>query len=328
MIQIPTTILSTLFLMALPWPEIRPVQDAAADDDRTQIQGAWLRTENVYNGHDTLNDEFDAFFDSEFVVIEGDRWFWLPKDKQGHHWLSISRVYGLTLDTKQRPKTFALAWRGIGVPLPERLEGENPARAGQSLDADVKPIAGIYRLEGDDLMICTGPSRPSDFTASKGSEREYTRFRRIVPQGPAAHPMPREAAAELDRLAGTWIPFVEIDSGHDETQVIPPPDWFLVIKGNQYIIRDPDENGRLDPESDSIRRLAIDPTQTPKSIDLIAPNDIVSRLVDEGIYRLDGDTLTICFGTRNRPATFEAPEGSGCYLCVYRRAKDPAPTKP
>ena len=45
----------------------------------------------------------------------------------------------------------------------------------------------------------------------------------------------------------------------------------------------------------------------------------------EGIYTLDGDTLTICDNAasldKGRPAAFEAKSGSGYVLITFKRAK-------
>jgi uncharacterized protein (TIGR03067 family) len=44
----------------------------------------------------------------------------------------------------------------------------------------------------------------------------------------------------------------------------------------------------------------LDPTATPKRIDLIAPD----RPTELGIYELEGDTLRLCLNTRRRPTRF------------------------
>jgi uncharacterized protein (TIGR03067 family) len=60
------------------------------------------------------------------------------------------------------------------------------------------------------------------------------------------------------------------------------------------------------------------------TVDLVTarPGGPETRMV--GIYKIDGDTLTIC-GTRakgaDRPTRFEAPEGSGNIIYVLKRPK-------
>ena len=42
-----------------------------------------------------------------------------------------------------------------------------------------------------------------------------------------------------------------------------------------------------------------------------------------GIYEAKGDTIRACFDPKGkkRPAEFKAPEGSGCFLVVLKRAQ-------
>lgn len=40
-----------------------------------------------------------------------------------------------------------------------------------------------------------------------------------------------------------------------------------------------------------------------------------------GIYKLDGDTLSIAFAEKERPKDFESKEGSGVVVAVMKRAK-------
>jgi uncharacterized protein (TIGR03067 family) len=68
-------------------------------------------------------------------------------------------------------------------------------------------------------------------------------------------------------------------------------------------------------------KFELDPRQEPKTIDVIpvgGPNRDKRVL---GIYKLEGDQLTICMAAAGgrRPKEFKAPKGSGCTLRTFRR---------
>jgi uncharacterized protein (TIGR03067 family) len=76
----------------------------------------------------------------------------------------------------------------------------------------------------------------------------------------------------------------------------------------------------------------LDPTKTPRSFDISIGSDwgFLSRgtATYEGIYRLQGDRLEICFAHHPelRPTRFRAgPDHEWLWLLVYRRVPPPMP---
>lgn len=74
------------------------------------------------------------------------------------------------------------------------------------------------------------------------------------------------------------------------------------------------------------RGYEVDPKAGPPTFDLITNTAAVNGARFRGIFKLDGDTLTLC-GTRARdaarPTAFESAEGSGHTLYVLKRVKKP-----
>jgi uncharacterized protein (TIGR03067 family) len=70
----------------------------------------------------------------------------------------------------------------------------------------------------------------------------------------------------------------------------------------------------------------IDPTRTPKAIDII--NCFGKGTTVQGIYALEGDQLKLCIGSKkggDRPIAFAAPAGSGRTNYVFKHWIDNRP---
>jgi uncharacterized protein (TIGR03067 family) len=67
-------------------------------------------------------------------------------------------------------------------------------------------------------------------------------------------------------------------------------------------------------------KFKLDATKTPRQIDFFP--DAPKGLVLEGIYKIDGDKLTICYAPKGkRPTEFASKEDSGATLTVWLREK-------
>jgi uncharacterized protein (TIGR03067 family) len=293
--------LATAPLMGVPWPEVRPTPQKA-DGEGTQLVGAWFCVERVVDG---VAIPVETFMNPLFLVIEDDRYIHIPLVWERPR-VDVARIYDLAVDTRRTPKAFDITFRSIGGNSQER--NDNSKRE------------GIYRIDKDTLVTCVGRTRPADFAAPVGSGRTYSVYRMVKPRGPAVHPVP-QAAVELDRLAGTWVPIEQTDNGYVLSREIFDRHR-LRIAGNRAVHGYIDKAGRARFDAEG-SELAVDPNQRPKAIDFVSRPGLISRWIDEGIYHLEGDTLSICIGSRDRPAEFAAPAGSGRSLEVYRREPMP-----
>jgi RNA polymerase sigma-70 factor (ECF subfamily) len=68
----------------------------------------------------------------------------------------------------------------------------------------------------------------------------------------------------------------------------------------------------------------LDPTKTPKAIDISYKEGPAAGQTIKAIYKLEGETLTICRALSQgdeRPKEFAAPAGSGRFLFQFKRNK-------
>jgi uncharacterized protein (TIGR03067 family) len=126
-------------------------------------------------------------------------------------------------------------------------------------------------------------------------------------------PLPDRARKELDRLQGKWV---AKEFGRQGKKVdVKEQELVLEIKGDKWIFVGK-EKGQF---------IAFDPTADPKCVDLKSIEEGRKGQVDEGIYRLDGDTLTICLhqgSGKTRPTKFEtSPDQPDTILAVFERPK-------
>jgi uncharacterized protein (TIGR03067 family) len=122
------------------------------------------------------------------------------------------------------------------------------------------------------------------------------------------------AGKELRLLQGEWLlrrieaNGNKIERADDEAKIV------MKIKGDKMLVE-----GEA-----KVAIVAIDPSTNPKCMDLKILDKGRDGRVDEAIYKIEGDTLTICVYLgqgRQRPLNFETPKQADTILVVLKRVK-------
>jgi uncharacterized protein (TIGR03067 family) len=115
------------------------------------------------------------------------------------------------------------------------------------------------------------------------------------------HPLPKQERPDrrpdLERLQGEWQLLRVIDR-KGRARTYKAGEIGLRITGQRFLLG-------LDPF-----RITIDPTKTPKAMDLAPlsdPEGAGYALTAECIYRIQGNVLTIRLGFLDRPSDFTSP---------------------
>ena len=118
------------------------------------------------------------------------------------------------------------------------------------------------------------------------------------------------------KLQGTWTATQAERDGNAADDVVGHR---LSFTGNRFQIHSEDGQPLY---AGTVR---VDPSATPAAMDFEHTEGALKGKAWQGIYALDGDTLTICDNAPNldkgRPATFEATSGSGYVLITFKRAQ-------
>jgi RNA polymerase sigma factor (sigma-70 family) len=123
---------------------------------------------------------------------------------------------------------------------------------------------------------------------------------------------------EMLQLKGTWS-----TTGTEQQFIADVPQPPKKVEMTWSIDRDTITQSDRDGFAGWTYRYTIDPGLSPKIIDLTSLNTGLSL---RGIYKLDGDTLTICYG-HERPGRFDA-RPSDSQLVFHRKSRNPTRLSP
>ncbi len=125
-----------------------------------------------------------------------------------------------------------------------------------------------------------------------------------------------EIKKDEDRLQGNW----KVTSVENAGKKADPKDfanWKMVVAGDKITEFD----GKEVMDEYTFR---LDPAARPAAIDMTGLAGESRGKTMQGIYRLEGDTLSVCVsepGKRDRPREFRSAEGSAHVLLVFQRVK-------
>jgi uncharacterized protein (TIGR03067 family) len=175
---------------------------------------------------------------------------------------------------------------------------------------------GIYELGRDSWKLCLatrGTTRPKKFASPPGSGIAVETLVRgkaavkgkkakvVEPSGPAT-----EFEGEWQMLSGVMngvamdaatVAWVKRVTHGNQTSVIAGPQTMMKVE------------------------FAFDPSTSPANIDYLNLHGPSKGKRQQGIYRFDGDVLTVCVGAPGaaRPAEFASTGGDGRTLTVWKR---------
>ena len=172
-------------------------------------------------------------------------------------------------------------------------------------------VPAIYELEGDKLMLCLplgGKERPTELTSKQGDGRLVEVFKRTPETVKDAL-----VAAGRRELAGTWQSVsYALDGKQASDDEMKKVQLIFDAAGDTKAFND----GKLFIASST----KIDPTASPATIDITFTGGEGKGGTALGIYKIDGDVLTICRSApgKARPTEFASESGSGLTLMSYK----------
>ena len=179
---------------------------------------------------------------------------------------------------------------------------------------------GIYQLDGDSWKLCLatrGAVRPAKFVSppDSGIALETLVRAKAAPKAPKARKGKAVApGGPATVFEGEWQMVSGVMNGvaMDASTV----QWVKrVTRGNQTsVIAGPQTMLKVE--------FTFDPSTSPASIDYLNLHGASKGKRQQGIYRLEGDVLTVCTGAPGgaRPNEFTSAKGEGRSLTVWKRA--------
>jgi uncharacterized protein (TIGR03067 family) len=119
----------------------------------------------------------------------------------------------------------------------------------------------------------------------------------------------------LKKFQGVWT-FESVEAGGKRAPADELKDMTVTFAGDRYTVRKGDEVIQAGTQT-------LDPSRSPKAIDVTVTGGLKKGAVMPGIYEINADTLRVCFdeGGKKRPTEFKSAAGSETFVNVHKRAK-------
>ena len=142
---------------------------------------------------------------------------------------------------------------------------------------------------------------------------------------PAAVLRGEDGKADLDRLQGSWE-VTALEMGGKATAAKELPGKVTVtFTGEKMVLDGPLAAPVGETPVPPAFTVKLDPSRNPKAIDTVALTGRFKGKTQPGIYRLEGDELTLCLPNQEaegRPTEFKSPAGSELAVMTLKRSKE------
>ena len=120
---------------------------------------------------------------------------------------------------------------------------------------------------------------------------------------------------EVRKFQGTWT-FESSETGGKELPAGELKGVIVIFEGDKHTVKKGDEVIQVGTQK-------LDPSKSPKTIDVTLTEGPNKGAVMLGIYEIDGDTLKVCFDPqgKKRPTEFKSAPGSENFVNVHKRVK-------
>jgi uncharacterized protein (TIGR03067 family) len=120
---------------------------------------------------------------------------------------------------------------------------------------------------------------------------------------------------ELKQFHGVWT-FESIEVAGNKAPAEEFKGVTITFAGDTYTVKKGDEVIQVGKQK-------LDPSQSPKAIDVTITEGLNKGATMLGIYKIDGDTLTVCFDEegKKRPTEFKSAAGTQTFVNVHKRVK-------